>query len=511
MMETFQNKILPDNSNLIGLSWLVKYFNLNIPLRNVACVSQKRLASQRVIRDGWIQFDAVFKIDENPYAHLEFSIKHETIDLLVLKSILKHFPIDELIENIKQNPKRILSKKIWFYYEFLLNQILPIEDLPAGKYDNLLDQKKYIVRNHPVKSQRHKIYNNLLGTANLCPIIQRSQALKMYMNSDFKADISTIFKGVSKSLIRRAASFLLLSDSKASFEIEGERATSNRIESWGKIINEAGKIPLSSMEIERLHAILMEDARFMKIGLRRNEVFLGDRDRDNMPIPEFIGAKKEDLKTLIESWIELHEILTEEKLDPILHATIIAFSFVYIHPLEDGNGRIHRYLLHHILAERNFYPIGMIFPISSVILDEIENYREILVSHTSPLMSMIEWEAAEKGNVKILNNTTDLYRYFNITQSCEFIYRLVKKTIDDTLPQELNYLSSFDKVCHEVNEIVNMPDNMIKTLITFILQNKGKLSKKKKEKYYEELTGEELQKIEDIVYEIFKEQKLLNL
>ncbi|HIP51694.1 MAG TPA: hypothetical protein EYG94_06355 [Campylobacterales bacterium] len=31
---------------------------------------------------------------------------------------------------------------------------------------------------------------------------------------------------------------------------------------------------------------------------------------------------------------------------------MIAFSFVYIHPLEDGNGRIHRYLIHHVLAER---------------------------------------------------------------------------------------------------------------------------------------------------------------
>jgi hypothetical protein len=303
--------------------------------------------------------------------------------------------------------------------------------------------------------------------------------------------------------MRRAASFLLLADSKASFEIEGEMPTRNRIESWGKIINEAGKIPLSSIEIERLHSILMEDARFVKIGLRENEVFLGDRDRDNIPIPEFIGAKSNDLKNLIESWIELHYMLTEDKMDPVLHATIIAFSFVYIHPLEDGNGRIHRYLLHHILAERGFYPKGMIFPISSVILDEIELYREILVSHTLPLMPMIEWEATQKGNVKILNNTTDLYRFFNITKGCEFIYSLVEQTINETLPNELNYLSSFDKACYEINEIVAMPDNMIKTLITFILQNEGKLSKKKKEKYYEKLTIDETLKIENVICNIF--------
>ena len=506
MVITFQNKRLPNTSNLIGFTWLIEHFNLNVPLRELACISQKRLASQRIVTDTWIQFDAVFNIEENPYSHLEFALKHETLDLLVLKSVLRYFKLNEIVANIKKSPKRILSKKIWFYYEFLLNKRLPIEDLPVGKYDNLIDTKKYITRNFPIKSQRHKIHNNLLGTAKLCPIIQRNEMIKEYLASDLSANISTIFNGISKSLIRRAASFLLLSDSKASFEIEGERASRNRIESWGKIINEAGKVSLSHAEIERLHTILMEDARFIKIGLRQNEVFLGDRDRDNIPIPEFIGAKSEDLATLIESWIELDTLLEEDQVDPILHATIIAFSFVYIHPLEDGNGRIHRYLLHHILAERGIYPKGMIFPISSVILEEIENYREILVSHTSPLMGMIKWEATEKGNVKILNNTIDLYRFFNITKSCEFIYRLVERTINETLPNELNYLASFDKACKNINEIVTMPDNMIKTLITYILQNKGKLSKKKKEKYYEQLTIEEIQKIENVVNKTFDDK-----
>lgn len=68
---------------------------------------------------------------------------------------------------------------------------------------------------------------------------------------------------------------MLLSDSKASFEIEGEHPPKNRIENWGKVINEAGKSDLSIDEIQRLHAILLQDSRFMKIGLRDEEVFLG--------------------------------------------------------------------------------------------------------------------------------------------------------------------------------------------------------------------------------------------
>jgi Fic family protein len=324
------------------------------------------------------------------------------------------------------------------------------------------------------------------------------------MHYDLTTNISIAIEKVSNSLIRRAASFLLLSDSQASFEIEGERATKNRIENWGKIINEAGRRTLTLHEIERLHGILLDDSRFMKVGLREEEVFLGDRDRDNFPIPEFIGAKSEDLIPLIEDWIELDKILSIDGVDPILHAVIIAFSFVYIHPLEDGNGRIHRYLIHHVLAQRDFYPKGMIFPISGVILDEIQKYREILVTHTAPLMPLIQWEATERGNVKILNNTADLYRFFNCTESCEFIYKSVEKTIKETLPHELNYLNAFDKTYSAINEMIEMPDNKIKSLITFILQNSGKLSKKKKEKYYQKLTQEELEKIEDAVKEYFE-------
>jgi Fic family protein len=501
---SFQNKHLPTDCQLIGYSWLINHFNLNAPLREPCCVSKKRLSQQKIKKNSWILFDAQFTMEDNPYTHLEFAIKHESIDLLVLKFILNSFSEEELKKNIEANPKRILNKKVWFYFEFLLQKELELPDLPSGKYDTLLDEKEYIVRNRPTKSKRHKINNNLLGTSNICPIITRSKTLEKYMHYDLTTNISIAIEKVSNSLIRRAASFLLLSDSQASFEIEGERATKNRIENWGKIINEAGRRTLTLHEIERLHGILLDDSRFMKVGLREEEVFLGDRDRDNFPIPEFIGAKSEDLIPLIEDWIELDKILSIDGVDPILHAVIIAFSFVYIHPLEDGNGRIHRYLIHHVLAQRDFYPKGMIFPISGVILDEIQKYREILVTHTAPLMPLIQWEATERGNVKILNNTADLYRFFNCTESCEFIYKSVEKTIKETLPHELNYLNAFDKTYSAINEMIEMPDNKIKSLITFILQNSGKLSKKKKEKYYEKLTQEELEKIEDAVKEYFE-------
>jgi len=504
MSIAFQGEVVPEACQLIGYAWLLEHYRLVFPLRELCCVSEKRLESQRIYKGVWTVFDAQLQVGTQAINHLEFCLKHEDIDMLLLKNILKAWQEKDLLQHISASPKKILSKKIWFLYEFLLNKKLPIDDLPAGKYDDLLDTKKYIIKNSPIKSKRHKINNNLLGTSNFIPMIRRTPKLQYYMEKNLGNEVANVIGTVPNSVMRRAASFLLLSDSKASFEIEGERPPKNRLESWGKIINEAGKTALSIREIERLHGILLQDSRFTKIGLREEGVFLGDRDRDNEPIPEFIGANSDALDSLMESWLELDTFLSSEEIDPILHAVIIAFSFVYIHPLEDGNGRIHRYLIHHVLARRGLYPKGMIFPISNVILDEIEKYRDILVSHTSALMQSIEWESTSSGNVKVLNDTNDLYRFFDCTSSCEFIYDCVEKTIKETLPQELRYLASFDRTYGDINEFIEMPDNKIKTLITLILQNGGTLSKNKRTKYFELLDGEEIKMIESIVNEGFK-------
>jgi Fic family protein len=67
--------------------------------------------------------------------------------------------------------------------------------------------------------------------------------------------------------------------------------------------------------------------------------------------------------------------MREGTLDPVLQAAATAFGFVYIHPLQDGNGRLLRCLIHHVLAETKFTPQGLVFPVSSFMLDRIEAYR----------------------------------------------------------------------------------------------------------------------------------------
>jgi hypothetical protein len=308
----------------------------------------------------------------------------------------------------------------------------------------------------------------------------------------------------SAYLVARAASFLLLADSRASFEIEGERPPRTRLERWGRAVLEAGRNPLTLDEILRLQRVLIEDTRFVHAGLRPDGVFLGERDHQGDPLPEFIGARPEDLNDLMAGLLEANGRMRDDAVDPVLKAAAIAFGFVYIHPFQDGNGRMHRCLVHHVLAERKFSPPGMVFPVSSVMLDRIDEYRATLQAHSGPLMPFIEWRPTFDRNVEVRNDTADLYRYFDCTAAAEFLYASVRRTVEHDLPHEIDYLRRHDTAMRRIMDAVELPDRVAENLILFIRQNNGTLSQKRRQGEFHQLRDNEVALIESVVRDAFE-------
>ncbi len=301
----------------------------------------------------------------------------------------------------------------------------------------------------------------------------------------------------------RAASFLLLADSRASFEIEGERPPRNRLERWGRAVLQAGKNHLTLDEIIRLHGILIEDTRFVRSGLRLDGVFLGERDPSGDPLPEFIGARPSDLSDLMVGLLEANDRMRDDGIDAVLQAAATAFGFVYAHPFQDGNGRLHRCLVHHVLAEREFTPPGMVFPVSSVMLDRLSAYRATLQAHSGPLTPFIEWHPTPERNVDVLNETADFYRYFDCTEEAEFLYACVQRTVDEDLPREIDYLRRRDEAISRIMNTVEIPDRVAENLAIYIRKNQGTLSKKHRNGEFQKLRDDEVAAIESIVREAF--------
>ena len=105
----------------------------------------------------------------------------------------------------------------------------------------LLDPKAYFT-GQAAPSRRHRVRDNLLGTGRFCPVIRRTKALDRVSSSSALAEKARETVGrTGAHLVARAASFMLLADSRASFEIEGERPPRNRLERWGRAVLQAGR------------------------------------------------------------------------------------------------------------------------------------------------------------------------------------------------------------------------------------------------------------------------------
>ncbi len=498
----FQDELLPEDAFLVGYSHLVRKHGIQAYVRFPSCVSRDHVRGTVVRKGVWNLYDKRYSPGDKDIDHLVFALKHENFDMLSLKRILDVLPQKAIENYVQSSPTGIYARKIWFMYEWLKETELRIADCPKCQTVFLLEPEKYFT-GRGIYSKRHRVKNNLLGSNLFSPTIRKTPLLMEFVQSGLREKVDAVIGKVSRGLVGRAASFMLLADSNASFAIEGERASANRIERWGKAVLQAGKFPLTKQEIVRLQKIIIKDTRFTRIGLRKEGVFLGERDSEHNPLPEFIGARPDDLETLIGALVEADGAMAADGLDPVLHAASIAFGFVYIHPLEDGNGRLHRYLVHHVLAERKFSPPGLVFPVSSSMLKSIDRYREILRDHSLPLMDFIEWETTDKMNVKVLNDTRDLYSVFDCTEACEFLYSCIRETIEKDLPEELHYLKCHDRALAEINKLADIPDNMAKSLILFVRQNNGVLPKKRRQKEFAGLTDDEVNKIERIVYKAF--------
>ena len=499
---SFQGALIPKASQLAGFAALAQALGLQAPVRRPCCVAAKHIGGGRRKQGGFHIFDKRYRPRDRVIDHLTFALRYENIDLLVLKRIFKSLSRAVLEDGIRSTPTGTYTRRVWFFYEMLTGRTLDIEDAANVTATDALDAKAYFTGKAKL-SRRHKVRDNLLGNADWSPVIRRTKPLEAFTALGLAERAAKVVDHAGQHLVRRAASFLLLADSRASFEIEAEHVQHSRLVRWAKAVLEAGKNTLTLKDIIRLHRVLIEDTRFVLPGLRPDGVFLGGRDTLNDPLPEFIGARPHDLDELCLGMLAANERMRDDGLDPVLQASATAFGFIFVHPFQDGNGRVHRCLIHHVLAERKYTPQGMVFPVSSVMLERIDEYRRMLQAHCAPLMDFIEWRPTAEQNVEVLNDTADLYRYFDCTEAAEFLYACVQRTVAHDLPKEIDYLRRHDQAMTGITQMIDMPDRLAQNLILLIRQNDGILSKNKLQKDFSALTDDEVQRLEHIVQDAF--------
>jgi hypothetical protein len=495
----------------IGSTWLKQYYQLsNVKLSHESYLGTR--SKVEVLQDGTVietfqKMNYVLKVD-NPLSHFEFALKYDDVQMNFFQVVLKSIPLKDIVEFIKSTPNYKYSRKIGFWYEFLTKERLPIEDRPTSNYLDLIDSKRYFT-GVKVKNSRWRINNNLLGDAGFCPTIKRTDAISKVLALDFSETLNKISKSYSPEILKRANNYLYKKETRSSYQIEKEEPSPERIERFVSLLSNAGKKDIGKLLSEESLVKLQNqivDPRFAAKGFRDFQNYIGQTTRDYDEIIYYVCPPPEFLQDLMK---ELpNTAIKMEGVYPIVRAAAVAFGFVFIHPFEDGNGRIHRFLIHDILSRDNFLPSGMIIPVSAHMVNNMKLYDSALEAYSKPLMYIIKYTKNEEQGLLVLNasEVEGYYRFPDLTVQTEYLCKVIETAVSHDLPNELIFLQNYDEAKGLMKQKVDMPDKLIDLFIRFTHQNNGIFPKRRRNNF-QMLKDDEIEALQSIFQDVFTVEK----
>jgi len=428
--------------------------------------------------------------------HLEFALKYDGTNLAILASLFQKIAEKELLGYVQSKPTGKYARRLWFLYEFLTCETLPLDNLKRGNYIDLLDPDEYHTVTPARRVQRQRINDNLLGDRRFCPTIRRTDTLRNLEAADLPERCKQVISSYSPEVLKRALSYLYTKETKSSFEIEHIKPTSTRTERFVTLLQLAEREDFCEKTklIELQNRIV--DPRFSESDYRTNQSYVGEAVVWQKEKVHFACPKPEDLADLMGGLIASNKRMHEGGVSAVAHAAAVAYGFVFLHPFEDGNGRIHRFLIHSVLARRGFTPEGIMFPISASMLMNPADYDASLEAFSRPLIALVEYSLDEEGRMTVENDTARWYSYVDMTSQAEALFRFIEQTIDTELVGELAFLANYDETKRAIQEIVDMPDRQIDLFIRFCLQNIGRLAARKRASHFDSLSEDEIARME---------------
>lgn len=430
---------------------------------------------------------------------LEFALKYDGTNLAILASLFQERVEEDLLEYIRSKPTGKYARRLWFFYEFLTGETLPLADLKRGNYIDLLEPDEYYTITAARRIRRQRVYDNLLGDSRYCPTVRRTELLCEFETSDLPSRCRQVISRYTPELLKRALSYLYTKETKSSFAIERINTSSTRTERFVGLLQVAGREDFCrKLTLIELQNQIVDD-RFRHDNYRQDQNYVGETVAWQNERIHFVCPKPEDLDDLMEGLVAAHLRMETGKASAVVHAAAIAYGFVFLHPFGDGNGRIHRFLIHNILARRGFTPQNVIVPVSAAMLKSPADYDASLEAFSAELMPLVEYVLDEEGRMTVHNDTAIWYRYIDITPQAEALFGFLGQAIETEFADELAILYNYDAVKSSIKEIVDMPDLQIDLFIRFCLQNNGRLSKTKQASHFDLLAEEEIAEMEQAV------------
>ena len=484
----------------IGLVKLIEELGLRVPTPTVRSEAVRGARRTKVSEDAVLEQYPMTYAPTELFGHLRFAMRYEPLDIGVLASAFAKIPQQEMETWVRAEPIGKYIRRAWYLYELLTKKTLDVPNVPPTNNVALLDPALHVT-SVGTRVRRQRVIDNLLGNADYCPTIRRTEILDAAMARGLEAEAKKIVEDCDPVILRRAIHYLFTKETKSSFAIEGEKPTSERTERFERALTHAPEFDTSNKSAFAGLQNAIVDRRYAEKDWRTGQNYVSETTRDYAEIVHFVCPKPEDVSSLMHGWMRMVARVDSDNVDPVCAAALTGFGFVFIHPFEDGNGRIHRFLIHHSLAKLGYTPKGVIFPVSAAMLRDLARYDKALHAFSRKITPFIEYRVDDAQHMTVLNETKNLYPYFDATAQAEYLYQCVAETIEKDLREEIGFIVKYDRALDEIKEIVDMPDKRASLLARLIMQNQGKLAKSKRD-LFSEITDDELARMEQAVAKV---------
>lgn len=498
----------------LGYSYLIQHYSLQaLPLDIEASVDPA--IRGRELRPLGKQLrllvEPKYQPEDSLAGHLQFALRYEGVNLQILSLLFtqeEHAHANQIQSSLcawlQNSPASLYARRACFLYEWLTQSSLPMEDPVSERagYVALLDARQQFAIEPGEKCSRFRILNNLPGTQAYCPLVRKSDYLQAMLAKDLRNVTGHTLAEYDEDILRRAAAWLYLKETRSSFELERENPSASKAQRFADLLREADTgIPLTEERLMELqHAVL--DPRFHEFTWRTRQNWLGD-DLGYRQKVDFVPPRPEHVAGLMEGLLAMAETQRlNNNLDPVVAAACIAFGFVFIHPFMDGNGRIHRYLIHDVLAKAGFTPKGIVLPVSAVILANLNQYTDALEHFSRPLNQRSSYYP-DTPDLPATGNEAVFFRYPDLTRQAEFLYYALERTVTEDLRHEIDFLLGFDRAKQALNALLDWPDHSEDLFIRLVHHTQWKLSANKRKSHFLWLQDNELEQAEALVREAF--------
>ena len=478
----------------VGYSWLTATLKLNVrPPSRPAYINAS--VNRRMDSDAHSLFPTGVAIENTVAGHLEFALRHEGVNLEIIDAVFEHLPPADLIARLQATPTGEHIRRACFLWEWLTGKKLEAGVTVKGAYVDFFPEDVYLTAARPSRAPRFRVRDNALGTPEFCPVVRRAAIPQAPSLPELLQQAQQTLDAVDDpELYRRALAYLYLSETRSSYAIESETPSASKQERFVQLLKRAGEpAPVTEEWLARCQNLIVRDAYSQEASYRTAQNWLEDSSGRVTFFPPPVDGLQEAMRGW-EAFINDDSRCT----DVLVRAACLAFGFVYLHPFFDGNGRLHRFLIQHVLARSGLMKTGTVIPVSAVIEQDIQAYHAVLTAFSRPVTALWDYRRGDPHPVILRSAGSRSYRFFEADREVAFLHAMIRHAVDEEIPREIMWLQGYDSAFSALNDEFDLPQKDISALIRMIHSNKGTLSLHRR-KQYSYLPDDVLDRIEKVV------------